>query len=58
MAASQTFLRQRTTTGSQDKSEPELDDVASRLKRDEVVWGKTPGGEGVVHVQISENHSD
>lgn len=52
MAAPQTFLRQRTAPGSPKKSEEKTapDEVASRStsrERDEVVWGKTPGGEGL-----------
>ncbi|KAJ7827877.1 phosphatidylethanolamine N-methyltransferase [Mycena olivaceomarginata] len=50
MAAPQTFLRQRTAPGSPKKPEEKTapDEVASRStsrERDEVVWGKTPGGE-------------
>ncbi|KAJ7658493.1 phospholipid methyltransferase-domain-containing protein [Mycena rosella] len=46
MAAPQTFLRQRTTTAtSENPQEPASEDVSSRPKREEVVWGKTPGGE-------------
>ncbi|KAJ7123762.1 phospholipid methyltransferase-domain-containing protein, partial [Mycena epipterygia] len=46
MAAPQTFLRQRTTAANPEKlEETESEEVSSRSKRDEVVWGKTPGGE-------------
>ncbi|KAJ6578767.1 phosphatidylethanolamine N-methyltransferase [Mycena vulgaris] len=46
MAAPQTFLRQRNTAASSEKpQESASEGVASRPKPDEVVWGKTPGGE-------------
>ncbi|KAJ7203604.1 hypothetical protein GGX14DRAFT_651775 [Mycena pura] len=46
MAAPQTFLRQRNTAGpAADTLDAEISDYAAK-KRDEVVWGKTPSGEG------------
>lgn len=43
MAAPQTFLRQRNATASTEEPQEPVSDA--RRKRDEVVWGKTPGGE-------------
>ncbi|KAF7373639.1 Phosphatidylethanolamine N-methyltransferase [Mycena sanguinolenta] len=49
MSAPQTFLRQRKTSGSPKRTAEKVvanEDVSSPPKRDEeVVWGKTPGGE-------------
>jgi hypothetical protein len=48
MAAPQTFLRQRNVADSHENEEKSKPDevVSSPPKRDEVVWGKTPSGEG------------
>ncbi|KAJ6554459.1 phosphatidylethanolamine N-methyltransferase [Mycena capillaripes] len=46
MEAPQTFLRRRTTSHEKSEEKPVTEDVVSSPpKRDEVVWGKTPGGE-------------
>ncbi|KAJ7454990.1 phosphatidylethanolamine N-methyltransferase [Mycena galericulata] len=46
MAEPQTFLRQRSAVSSQETQEKAVsEDIQKRVDRDEVVWGKTPGGE-------------
>jgi hypothetical protein len=54
---SQNFLRQRKSAGKK-RASPEISDESdlnTRVPRDEVVWGKTPGGEGeytFLHLRI------
>ncbi|KAK0200737.1 phospholipid methyltransferase-domain-containing protein [Desarmillaria ectypa] len=43
MSGSQSFLRQRTTAKTAEKNDRK--DFGSLKRREEVVWGKTPGGE-------------
>jgi len=45
MASSQSFLRQRKPQ-AKDEIESELHNTPETIKQ-EVVWGKTPGGEGL-----------
>ncbi|KAJ7203607.1 hypothetical protein GGX14DRAFT_544283 [Mycena pura] len=55
MAAPQTFLRQRNTAGpAADTLDAEISDYAAK-KRDEVVWGKTPSGEGQYRLRPRRN---
>lgn len=44
-AQSSSFLRQRNTGTNKEVPVPD-DSVESLPRRDEIVWGKTPGGEG------------
>ncbi len=45
MSGPQSFLRQRSTAKVTEKSD--MKDSISPKRREEVVWGKTPGGEGM-----------
>lgn len=46
MSTQQNFLRQRNAAAKETRPEEPTHEATSRQRREEIVWGKTPGGEG------------
>jgi len=57
MTASQSFLRQRNSTASKKKGEKPTELAAQKQQPDrDVVWGKTPGGDGTCQSSFNLLH--
>jgi hypothetical protein len=54
MKPSKGFLRQRkASSAAESKGDATEHPQDDRERREEVVWGKTPGGEGIVYPVLS-----